>query len=133
MLAVDDRAAYRQAGDGFLLVEYGDMVLDLALRARVHALEQQLTPHLGAELVDLTPGVRSLLVQHDPSRVRTAEVLDLVRRAEDGLAPTGDLEVPSRVVHLPLSWEDPGALEACLLYTSPSPRDRTRSRMPSSA
>ena len=24
-------------------------------------------------------------------------------------------------------------LEACLLYTSPSPRDRTRSRMPSSA
>ena len=26
-----------------------------------------------------------------------------------------------------------GALVACLLYTSPSPRDRTRSRMPSSA
>ena len=26
------------------------------------------------------------------------------------------------------AWE-----EACLLYTSPSPRDRTRSRMPSSA
>ena len=25
------------------------------------------------------------------------------------------------------------AYEACLLYTSPSPRDRTRSRMPSSA
>ena len=29
--------------------------------------------------------------------------------------------------------EDPGDLRACLLYTSPSPRDRTRSRMPSSA
>ena len=27
----------------------------------------------------------------------------------------------------------PGQLWACLLYTSPSPRDRTRSRMPSSA
>ena len=25
------------------------------------------------------------------------------------------------------------AIDACLLYTSPSPRDRTRSRMPSSA
>ena len=25
------------------------------------------------------------------------------------------------------------SLKACLLYTSPSPRDRTRSRMPSSA
>ena len=27
----------------------------------------------------------------------------------------------------------PGVFTACLLYTSPSPRDRTRSRMPSSA
>ena len=27
----------------------------------------------------------------------------------------------------------PAKLENCLLYTSPSPRDRTRSRMPSSA
>ena len=26
-----------------------------------------------------------------------------------------------------------GLFEYCLLYTSPSPRDRTRSRMPSSA
>ena len=29
------------------------------------------------------------------------------------------------------NWID--RLELCLLYTSPSPRDRTRSRMPSSA
>ena len=28
---------------------------------------------------------------------------------------------------------DPLQQQACLLYTSPSPRDRTRSRMPSSA
>ena len=27
----------------------------------------------------------------------------------------------------------PGMMDTCLLYTSPSPRDRTRSRMPSSA
>ena len=32
------------------------------------------------------------------------------------------------------SWDDNDELtEDCLLYTSPSPRDRTRSRMPSSA
>ena len=29
--------------------------------------------------------------------------------------------------------ESAGQLKTCLLYTSPSPRDRTRSRMPSSA
>ena len=31
------------------------------------------------------------------------------------------------------AWEDPEYCKTCLLYTSPSPRDRTRSRMPSSA
>ena len=32
-------------------------------------------------------------------------------------------------------WQQnrPGQYQSCLLYTSPSPRDRTRSRMPSSA
>ena len=30
-------------------------------------------------------------------------------------------------------WEQDGKPNGCLLYTSPSPRDRTRSRMPSSA
>ena len=33
----------------------------------------------------------------------------------------------------PAALDAPGARIPCLLYTSPSPRDRTRSRMPSSA
>ena len=38
------------------------------------------------------------------------------------------------VLDAPVSGGEPGAIEGtCLLYTSPSPRDRTRSRMPSSA
>ena len=32
-----------------------------------------------------------------------------------------------------LNNEDLSQVRSCLLYTSPSPRDRTRSRMPSSA
>ena len=37
---------------------------------------------------------------------------------------------PIRLLHVDHNTEDPNT---CLLYTSPSPRDRTRSRMPSSA
>ena len=45
------------------------------------------------------------------------------------------LPPPGGQVHIPdipnWSWQEYGM--RCLLYTSPSPRDRTRSRMPSSA
>ena len=41
----------------------------------------------------------------------------------------------AEVIYLPEYYEDAAkeVLSGCLLYTSPSPRDRTRSRMPSSA
>ena len=40
---------------------------------------------------------------------------------------------PVDIIHLVLSVAQVYKLSICLLYTSPSPRDRTRSRMPSSA
>ena len=41
--------------------------------------------------------------------------------------------IPDRVIDGKGKLVMPGLINACLLYTSPSPRDRTRSRMPSSA
>ena len=46
----------------------------------------------------------------------------------DGMA---DKNIPELDNRTPLDYADTPAI--CLLYTSPSPRDRTRSRMPSSA
>ena len=43
------------------------------------------------------------------------------------LLPHGDFDVEAYKIKLA------NYIKACLLYTSPSPRDRTRSRMPSSA
>src|SRR5664280_3648372 len=45
--------------------------------------------------------------------------------ADECLAATRQIVIASGILSV---WTNP-----CLLYTSPSPRDRTRSRMPSSA
>ena len=50
------------------------------------------------------------------------------------LVPEPDATIRSTAGELIVSiTSEPGLQRGCLLYTSPSPRDRTRSRMPSSA
>ncbi|GAA5017474.1 urea carboxylase [Kitasatospora paranensis] len=107
---------YRRSGDDNLLVEYGPMQLDLALRMRVHALAERLAARRPAGVVDLTPGIRSLQVHVDPDVLPVAELLDLVREIERALPATDRLVVPSRTVHLPLSWDDPATREAIERY-----------------
>ena len=84
-------------------------------------------PHAGT-FID--PDVRSALVLDDESlheelRVMTDWFTDVIaRRAceRSGIGAVVYRNPRSRLV-----------IDPCLLYTSPSPRDRTRSRMPSSA
>ncbi|WP_457951102.1 urea carboxylase [Pseudarthrobacter sp. alpha12b] len=107
---------YRRSGDDNLLVEYGEMVLDLGLRARVHALHQQIEALRVPGVVDLTPGIRSLQIKVDPSVLSTTRLLDLVQEVEAALPASSELVVPSRTVRLPLSWDDPATREAIQRY-----------------
>ncbi|MBI3560608.1 MAG: urea carboxylase [Gammaproteobacteria bacterium] len=97
---------YRAAGDKFLLVEYGPMVLDITLRFRVHALMLWLQQHTVAGMLELTPGIRSLQIHYDHLRLPLNKLLDLLERAEQSLAQIDHQELPSRKVYLPLSWDD---------------------------
>jgi urea carboxylase len=99
--------AYRHSGEDYLLVEYGAPVLDLELRFRVHALMEWLIRHKEPGIIDLTPGIRSLQVHYDSRALSQSALRNLLLRAEEELPPVDKLEVPSRIVHLPLSWDDP--------------------------
>ena len=107
---------YRRSGDDNILVEYGPPVLDLGLRLRAHELMQRLARGGPAGIVDLTPGIRSLQVHFDHDRVSGDAILDWLQAAEADLPAVDALEVPSRIIHLPLSWEDPAALLAVERY-----------------
>ena len=107
---------YRRAGDKYLLVEYGPLVLDLALRFRVHALMQWLEARAVHGVIDLTPGIRSLQIHYDSRILPLAELMGLLKKAETELPDTDQIEVPSRIVHLPLSWDDPATRLAIEKY-----------------
>ncbi|WP_028648706.1 urea carboxylase [Nocardiopsis sp. CNT312] len=107
---------YRRSGHDNLLVEYGPMVLDLGMRMRVHALMAALAEAAPKGIVDVTPGVRSLHLHTDPEALPLRSLLGLLQEIEEGLPPTSRLRVPSRTLHLPLSFDDPSIHEAISRY-----------------
>ena len=98
---------YRRDGDDNLLVEYGDLTLDLGLRMRVHALMTKLKEESPAGVLELTPGIRSLQIHTDSTQLKATTLAGMLRELEQDIPATHELVVPSRTVRLPLSWDDP--------------------------
>ncbi|WP_273652307.1 urea carboxylase [Cellulomonas fimi] len=107
---------YLRGGDDNVLVEYGPMVLDLGLRMRVHALGEALRARDLSGIVDITPGVRSLHVHVDPDALSVRALVAVLVELEATLPATADLVVPSRRIHLPLSFDDPVIADAVHRY-----------------
>ena len=107
---------YRRAGDKYLLVEYGPPVLDLELRLRVHALMTWFAKVSLPGIIELTPGIRSLQVHYDSRLLSSDRLLDVLAQAESALAAIDDLAIATRIVRLPLSWDDAATQLAIAKY-----------------
>lgn len=115
ILRIQPNVVCRADGDRYLLVEYGPNVLDLNLRLRVHAVQEQLRLLRLPGIIDVTPGVRSLHIHYD-SRMQRETLLDALDSCERCIPDLNEIVVPSRVVHLPLSWDDPATQLAIQRY-----------------
>ncbi|HEY2678088.1 MAG TPA: urea carboxylase [Steroidobacteraceae bacterium] len=107
---------YRRAGDKYVLVEYGPLILDIELRLRVHALMLRLQTAAPDGIVDLTPGIRSLQVHFDSRVLPLERLLELLHAAEQSLAAIEAMQIATRIVKLPLSWDDESTQLAIAKY-----------------
>jgi len=119
----DTRLVARLSGDTHLLLEIGQPELDLVLRFRGHALMQALEAKRLDGVIDLTPGIRSLQLHYQPETLPLQTLLDIVAGEWDAVCATRDLQVPSRIVHLPLSWDDPACQLAIEKYMTTVRKD----------
>ena len=110
------RVLYRRQGDRNLLVEYGPITLDIELRLRVHAVIEALGAMALDGIVDIVPGIRSFQVHYDGVRLREPALLAHLTEIEDRLGELDDFAIPSRIVHLPLSWDDPAIHQTIQRY-----------------
>jgi len=100
------QARIRLSGDSWLLLEFGEMVLDIELRFLAHRLMLALQALQLNGLKELTPGIRSLQIHFDPRMIPVGELLLKLKTLAAEIASQEDRPVASRIIHLPLSWDD---------------------------
>ena len=110
------RVVYRIAGDQYLLVEYGEMVLDLNLTFHVYNLDGELKKRAIEGIMETAPGVRSLLINYDCLRLPLPDLLQELCRIEHDLPALGEGEVSSRLIHLPIAYHDRWTRQAINRY-----------------
>lgn len=108
--------AYRQAGDKYILLEYGPNVLDLRLRLRVHLLMEAMAAARIDGVQELSPGVRSVQIHYDSRVIGQSALVQRLIALERQLPDVDGVRVPSRIVHLPMAFEDSATLGAVTRY-----------------
>ncbi|XP_028406562.1 urea amidolyase-like [Dendronephthya gigantea] len=110
------RLQIRMAGDSYILIEYGPMVLDLNLRFRVHILEQKLLRSNIDGLEESAPGVRSLQLRYNPLVLSLLTLIEIVTKVDNEITDISDQKIPTRILNLPMCFNYSGVNEAIEKY-----------------
>ncbi len=105
----------RLQGEENTLVEYGEMELNIELRFRVHILMNEIEKS-DLPIIDMTPGIRSLQIHFDINKISAKEITQRIVEINANLKELDDITVPSRIIKLPLSWDDPQTRLAAKRY-----------------
>lgn len=109
------KIVYRQAGDRYILVEYGDNSLDFNISFRIHKLIEMVTDLQVKGVVEMSRGVRSVLIEYDAA-VTQKDLVTTLLSLEKEIVFVNKWKVPSRVIKLPMAFEDKKTLDAVKRY-----------------
>lgn len=107
---------YRQAGDRALLIEYGEMEFDLTLNFFVLAVDAALRDKPIDGLIETAPGFRSMFVSYDPLKLPREELVAHFASVHEALPAEREIEIPSRVIELPIAFDDSESTAAVERY-----------------
>lgn len=102
----DRKVVVRMSGNDYVLVEYGDMKLDVNYRVRLYWLEKIIREMSVTGIRELSPGVRSILIYYDSLTLPLNRLVEVVRMADRGISEYESRKIPSRSVKLPIAFHD---------------------------
>ena len=115
-LELDNDVIIRRSGESHILIEFGKLELDLKYRLQAQLFYERIKETGIRGITDMTPGIRSLQVQFDTLQISSKDLITEIEECVREIKLSEDIRVPSRIVHLPLSWNDPSIQKAIDIY-----------------
>ncbi|CAG7955480.1 unnamed protein product [Penicillium salamii] len=118
-----DSITFRQGGDDFMLVEFGDGNFNLNHRCRVSALDQAFNQARSSDdslrqaVYKTTGCCNSLLIHYDGLSLPRETLINVLMTLQKGTSDLRGSKVPSRKFSLPICFESPAQEEAIQRYT----------------
>lgn len=113
---IKPKVTYRQAGDRYILVEYGEINMDFNLSYRIHCLTELVGKYQTIGLVEMSQGLKSVLIEFDGYMISQQVLLETLIAYEDEIHLEEDWKVESTILKLPVSFEDSKTLECVERY-----------------
>ncbi len=113
-----EEVLFRQAGDGFLQVEYGHIQrLYVPDSFRMLAVDKMIKDKQIDGLIETTPGLRTNMFHFDPEILSVDKLIDEISECEDELKTLEDMVIESRIIYLPIAFEDSETKKAVDKYS----------------
>ncbi|SCU88144.1 LAFA_0E10990g1_1 [Lachancea sp. 'fantastica'] len=110
------KVTFRQAGDRYILIEYGANQMDLNLSYRVNRLISLVEKNKTVGIVEMSQGVRSVLVEFNGYEVTQKKLLEALLAYEKEIKFDNHWSIKSKVFKLPLAFEDSETLGCVTRY-----------------
>ncbi|KAF4001276.1 Amidase family protein [Saccharomyces cerevisiae] len=107
------KVVYRQAGDRYVLVEYGDNEMNFNISYRIECLISLVKNNKTVGIVEMSQGVRSVLIEFDGYKVTQKELLKVLVAYETEIQFDENWNITSNIIRLPMAFEDSKTL-ACV-------------------
>lgn len=114
---VRKKVLFREAGEDFLQVEYGyKQTMYIPDSFRILSIDSKMRKKNIKGLIETIPALRTNMFHFDPNVLSIEELIEKIKECEKEFKSINDIVIDSRIIHLPIAFEDSETKKAVEKY-----------------
>ncbi|XBW35917.1 hypothetical protein QEN19_001491 [Hanseniaspora menglaensis] len=110
------KVTFRQSGDRYILVEYGELEMNLNSSYRINRLINMVEKNKTVGIVEMSQGVRSVLIEFNGYKISQSDLINVLTKYESEIEFDSNWSLKTKRFKLPMAFEDSKTLECVTRY-----------------